>query len=141
MVTTYPMDPLKTTADNDCFAKSVGIKLTAVARGYARAELILNDSHLNGLGTAHGGVVFTLADLAFAAAANAYGVDAMAINISISYFKAVRSGKLIAEARELSLNRKLATYAVTVTDDAGQALAAFQGTAYRKTTKAPIQPE
>lgn len=136
------MNHLITAAENDRFARHIGIKLTAVERGYARAEMILSDSHLNGLDTAHGGAIFTLADLAFAAAANSYGVDAMAVNISISYFKAVRSGKLTAEARELSLNRKLATYAVSVTDDTGQTVAAFQGTAYRKTTdKASVQPE
>lgn len=128
------MDHLKTAVDNDRFADHVGIELLDVRPGYAKASLSLAEIHLNGLGTAHGGAIFTLADLAFAAAANAHGVPAMAVAINIAYFKATPSGTLVAEAREISLNRKLATYVVDVTDENGHQVAAFQGTAYRKST-------
>ncbi len=134
------MKQIKTVVDQDRFADHVGIRLTAVAAGYARAELTLAEHHRNGLGTAHGGVIFTLADLVFAAAANSHGIDAMAVNIHISYFKAVREGTLIAEATELSLNRKLATYAVDVSDENGGRVAAFVGTAYRKSPKTSGTP-
>ncbi|MFZ5571574.1 MAG: PaaI family thioesterase [Thermodesulfobacteriota bacterium] len=129
------MEHMKTVVDHDRFAAHVGIRLTAVGAGYARAELDVADCHLNGLGTAHGGVIFTLADLAFAAASNSHGIDAMAVTVHISYFKAVREGTLIAEATELSLNRKLATYAVHVSEKNGDRVAAFVGTAYRKSPK------
>jgi acyl-CoA thioesterase len=56
----------------------------------------------------------------------------MAINVGISFFKAVTIGALTAEANEVSLNPKLATYLVNVTDDGGNAIALFQGTVYRK---------
>ncbi len=120
--------------DNDKFADHVGIKLIEVSEGKATATLELTDKHLNGLGTAHGGVLFTLADLVFAAAANSYGVDAMAININISYFKAVKEGILRAEANEISLSRKLGTYSVIITNEADERIAAFTGTAFRKTS-------
>ena len=121
--------------ENDRFAQHVGIKLLDVSKGSARAEMEIKARHLNGLGMVHGGAIFTLADLAFAAAANSHDVDALAINISITYFKATRKGKLFAEARELSLNRKLGTYLIEITDDVGDRIASFQGTAYRKTPK------
>jgi len=56
----------------------------------------------------------------------------MAINVSISFFKAVKTGTLIAEGREVSFNPKLATYMIDVKDEADNAVALFQGTVYRK---------
>jgi acyl-CoA thioesterase len=50
----------------------------------------------------------------------------------MSYFKAVSSGTLYAEAREVSRNPKLATYLIEITDEAGSLLGLFQGTVYRK---------
>jgi acyl-CoA thioesterase len=72
----------------------------------------------------------------FAVAGNSHGTVAMAINVSISYLKAVTEGTLYAEAKEMSLNPKLGTYHVTVTNEAGELVATFQGMTYRK--KDPI---
>jgi len=65
----------------------------------------------------HGGAIFTLADLAFAAASNSHGTVAVAINASIWFVTAAREGTLYAEAKEVSRNPKLATYSIQVTDD------------------------
>ncbi len=120
---------------NDRFAKHVGIKLLEVSDGYAKAEMEIGDQHLNGLNMVHGAAIFSVADLAFAAAVNSHGVDAVAINMTVAFINTVRSGKLTAEAREISLNRKLGTYLISVTDDAGNLVANLQTTAYRKTPK------
>jgi acyl-CoA thioesterase len=56
----------------------------------------------------------------------------VAINVSISFFKAVKSGILTATAEEASFNPRLATYLITVNDEAGNKIALFQGTVYRK---------
>ncbi len=117
---------------NDTFAQYLGIELLEVSEGNAKARLKIAENHLNGLNTVHGGVIFTLADFVFAATANAYGTLAMAINVNISYIKATREGVLIAEARETSLNPKLSTYSVHVTNGEGELIAIFQGMAYRK---------
>lgn len=53
---------------NDRFADNVGIELTEVKKGYSRAQLKITDEHLNAGGRTQGGVLFTLADLALAAA-------------------------------------------------------------------------
>ena len=88
--------------------------------------------HLNSAGTVHGGALFSLADAVFAVASNSRGTLAMAINVSISYLKAHTSGRLFAEAQEIALSSRLATYLVTVTDEGGNRVALFQGTVYRK---------
>ncbi len=87
---------------------------------------------MNSHKTVHGGAIFTLADLAFAVASNSHGTIAASINANISYIKAATTGTLIAEAKEVAINPKLATYTIHVTDDAGDIIAIFQGMVYRK---------
>ena len=84
--------------------------------------------------TVQGGVLFTLADIAFAAAINAHGSSAVLINANMSFVKTATKGTLIAEAKETSINPKIATYNVNITDDEGDIVAIFQGMGYRKKT-------
>lgn len=106
-----------------------------VAKGYVRAKMDIAGSHLNGAGTVQGGAIFTLADLTFAAASNSHGTVAVAINVNISFVKAVKKGTLFAEAKETSINPKLGTYDVRVTDENGSLIAIFEGMVYRKEQK------
>ena len=117
---------------NDKFAERANIELLSVSPGRATAKMALSANHLNGYGTVQGGAIFTLADLAFAAASNSYGTVAVGIQVSISYMKAAKAGTLWAEARENSKNHRLGSYTVEVKDDAGELVALFQGMAYRK---------
>ena len=126
------MDDIKRFVDNDRFARHLGIEILEFSRGRAKARMEIKHQHLNSAGTVHGGAIFGLADAVFSAASNSHGTLAMAINVGISFFKAVKNGALTAEASEVSLNPKLATYLVNVTDDDGNAIALFQGTVYRK---------
>ncbi len=91
-----------------------------------------DEDHLNGLGIVHGGAIFYLAHTTFAAASNSREGTAVAANVRISFCKAAQKGLLIAKAKEVSLNRKLATYLVEVTDEQENLIALFQGTVYRK---------
>lgn len=116
----------------DRFAKHIGVEMREAGNGKARGRMIVGPHHLNSAGTVHGGAIFSLADAVFSAASNSHGTLALAINVSVSFFKAVTDGTLMAEAREVSRNLKLATYLVEVTDEAGTAVALFQGTVYRK---------
>jgi acyl-CoA thioesterase len=117
---------------NDRFAQHSGIALLEIEEGRAKAKMSITDSHLNGVNLVHGGAIFTLADLAFAAASNSHGTVAVAINASIWFVKAATQGTLFAEAKEVSCNPKLATYAITITDDTGEIIALFEGMVYRK---------
>ena len=124
--------------EQDKFAEYVGIELMEVKEGWAKAKMEINKNHLNGIGTVHGGAIFTLADFTFAVAANSYGNVTVAINANISFMKAAKSGTLFAKAEEISINPKLGTYTITITDDAGELIAIFQGMAYRKRDKIEI---
>jgi acyl-CoA thioesterase len=122
----------------DLFARHAGIELLEVGSGWAKASMNIEPYHFNGAKTVHGGAIFTLADFAFAVASNSHGTLAMGINTSVSFVKAATSGTLYAEARELTRNRKLATYSVLITDDVNDVVAIFQGMVYRKNE--PIIP-
>ncbi len=119
----------------DKFAQYCGMKISEVRAGYAKGEMAIQNHHLNGAGTVHGGAIFTLADYVFAAASNSHGQLSLAINASISFFKAESGGVFYAEAKEISITPKLATYAIEVTNENGDMIAIFNGTVYRKRHK------
>jgi len=126
------MDDLERFVAQDAFAQFIGVEVPEYGDGRATARLTVEPRHLNSAGTLHGGAIFSLADAAFAAASNSHGVLAVSIDASISYFTAVKAGVVTAEAREISRNRKLATYLIDVKDDSGAPVAHFRGTVYRK---------
>lgn len=126
------MDDLKRFVGNDRFARHLGIEMIEYSEGRARARMEIDAYHLNSAGMLHGGAIFSLADAVFSAASNSHGTLAVAINASISYFKAMKSGVVFAEAEEVSANPKLATYLIRLEDEKGEAIALFQGTVYRK---------
>jgi acyl-CoA thioesterase len=126
------MSNWKQRLENDQFAKHNGIEMLDADIGYARVKMEIQPYHLNGVGIVHGGAIFTLADFAFAIAANSREQVAVAINVSIAFIKAVKEGSVFAEARELSVNPKLGVYQVDVFDQTKELLASFQGMAYRK---------
>jgi acyl-CoA thioesterase len=129
------MESMNRFIERDLFAKYLGIEIPEHGPGYAKAKLELTRNHLNSVGTVHGGVVFSLADAAFSAASNSRGAVSVAIQASISFFRAVSGGTLYAVAREAALSPKLATYSIEVRDGSDAPIALFQGTVYRKTAK------
>ena len=132
------METIKKFFKGDRLAEYLGIELVDVSIGNAVARMDVKNEHLNGIGTVHGGAIFTLADFAFAVAANSHGMVTVAINVSITFMKAASSGTLTAIAREVSLNPKIASYTVNIIDDDDELIAIFQGLAYRKRDKIPI---
>lgn len=129
------MEDIKQFFKRDKFAEFCGIELLEVSEGYAKASMKITEKHFNGVNTVQGGAIFTLADFAFAAAANSYGTVAVAINVNISFTKAGIEGTLYAEAKETTRNPKIATYTITVTDDSGDIVSIFEGMVYRKKQK------
>lgn len=126
-------------AEQDKFAAHSGLEIEDAGAGWAKIRMKIEPYHFNGAKTVHGGAIFTLADFAFAVASNSHGTLAMGISTSMNFIKAALSGTLYAEAREVSRNAKLGTYSVTVSDDAGDTVAVFQGMVYRKSAPL-IQP-
>ena len=117
---------------SDRFAAYIGIKLIEARPGFAAAELELQEKHLNGVNIAHGGVLFTLADFAFAVASNSGGFATVAINVNISYYQSPRGKLLKAEASEIITRKRICGYNVDVFDEDGSLIARFTGLGYRK---------
>ncbi len=127
--------------ERDCFARENGIRVVEVRLGFARTEMTVESRHLNSVGILQGGALFTLADLAFAVASNSHGVVAVACQADVTFFKAVRSGKLTAAAEEIARTHKLSTCVIRVTDEAGDLVALFKGLAYIKGIPIPTSTD
>lgn len=117
----------------DPYARFLGIELLELREGYSRVAMTIEQHMLNFHGIPHGGVIFSLADTAFAAAGNSHGQVAVALNVSINFLAAVPLGtRLFAEATEESLGRRTALYRLAVTTEGGKPVALCHGTVYRK---------
>lgn len=104
------------------------IEIEEAREGYARVRMMVRPDMLNGHGTAHGGMIFALADSAFAYACNGRNLRTVAAQASIVFLDAAREGDvLIAEAKELALVGRSGVYHVSVTAADGRAVAEFQG--------------
>ena len=88
--------------------------------------------YLKAGGSVQGGVLFTLADLAFAAATNSHGNLTVTSAANITFLRGANSGVVTAEAHELVNHRHLPFCEVRVTDHAGNLLAIFTASGYRK---------
>ena len=118
----------------DHFAAYLGAEIEAIEPGYSRVSLTVSEDMQNFHGMTHGGLIFSLGDIAFAAASNSHGQTAVALNVNISFLKATRAGdQLIAEAREQHVGGRTALYEITVTErGTGQLVARSQAMVYRK---------
>ncbi|MCQ2225732.1 MAG: hotdog fold thioesterase [Paludibacteraceae bacterium] len=118
--------------NNDRFAKSIGAQITEVREGYAKAELDVKENHLNGAGVCQGGVIYTLADLAFAAVANSHGILSLGISNTITFIKSAQLGDhLTAECTEVVNHHKLPYCDMKVMNQNGEILAVVTGLGYR----------
>lgn len=124
----------------DKFALLAGVELLDVGNGYAKARMEVKPEHLNGGGVCQGGALFTLADLAFAAATNSHARLTFSIDSSIHFFRSVSEGMLYAEAHEVFNHKRLANCEVRITTETGELIATFNGTGYRKDTTLPFEP-
>lgn len=118
----------------DPFAQSLGAKVEIVAPGHSRVTLTITEDMVNFHGDTHGGVIFSLGDMAFAAASNSRGQTAVALNVGITFMKATRPGdRLIAEAIEQADAGPMALYDIAIRDaQTGELVAKSQDLVYRK---------
>lgn len=118
----------------DHFAADMGIQLMALDREHSVVQMPLEARHCNGMGVAHGGAIFTLVDMAFAALSNASGIYCANAQTSISYLEPGRIGPLRGEARCIRQGR-ISVYEIHVTGGKGTliALASVTGCSTGKT--------
>jgi acyl-CoA thioesterase len=105
-----------------------GIVIDDAREGYALIRMTLRSDMLNGHRIGHGGMIFALADTAFAYACNSRNENTVAQNASISFLAQAQPGEiLLAEAREISRSGRSGVYQVNVRTAEGRVIAEFTG--------------
>lgn len=114
-----------------------GLTLEEVREDYARVSMLVRADMLNGHGFAHGGMIFALADSAFAYVCNGANHASVAAQASIVFLDKVREGEtLIAEAQEVAREGRAGVTHVAVRTADGRAVAEFTG--YSRTIGATV---
>ena len=134
MGTNYRQRAINDFIQNDPFAEYLGATVEIIAPGHSRVTLTVTEEMANFHGMTHGGLIFTLGDLAFAAASNSHGQTAVALNVSISFLRASKPGdQLVAEAKEQHAGGPIALYEINVSNlQTGEVIAKSQDMVYRK---------
>ena len=115
------------------YAGSLGIRIDTIEDGCAVCSVTITRDMLNFLGVVHGGLIFSLADVAFSAASNSDHFPSYALDVSGSFLKAPRIGDVVvAEARRLHATKRTGMYRIEVLSG-GELVATFNGTVFRKT--------
>ena len=105
-----------------------GITIEEAREGYARLSMQLRADMLNGHGIAHGGMVFALADTAFAYVCNGRNEKSVAAQASIVFLGSAAKGEtLVAEAEEVAAVGRSGVTRVAVRTSDGRAVAEFTG--------------
>ncbi len=115
----------------DRFATGNGCVLDEVGEEYAIASVEIRDEHRNGLGSVMGGLIFTLADFAFAVAVNQQHYPSVGLDSDIKFLSSTKGAKLFARAQVVKSGRTTTICLVNVTDDLGRDIALFTGTAFK----------
>ncbi len=109
-------------------AAAWNIEIEEVREGYARIAMVVRADMLNGRGVVQGGMIFGLADTAFAYACNSRNLTTVAQSATIVFAAAGQAGdRLVAEAQEEALTGRTGVYAVKVRNGKGEIIAVFQG--------------
>ena len=117
---------------DDPWARALGVEYLEIRRGYCRLALTLRPHMLNFHGLPHGGVIFSVADIAFGAACNSSGGLAVALSMTIAYMTAVPAdSRRLAVAGEVKQGNQAGFFEVVVTDEAGNRVAHVHGVAHR----------
>ncbi len=122
MITPRPM------MKHDHASAALGMEVTLDEPGHAVVTMRVREDMLNGFGITHGGMVFALADTAFAIACNEDDAVTVAAGADVSFLKATVEGQqLTASARRRFRQGRTGLYDVTVTDETGEVVAEFRG--------------
>lgn len=118
--------------DHDQFSQWMDLKLIAVSEGYSKVQMKIRQEMVNGFGIVHGGLPFSLADSAFAFACNNRNNLSVALDVTITFTRAVHVGdELTAEAIEVHNGKSTGVYLITVTNQKREQVALFKGTCFR----------
>ena len=130
-----PVDPGSVVShmmENDFFSQWMGVEVIEVKEGYSKIKMTIRKEMVNGFGIVHGGLPFSLADSAFAFACNNRNNLSVALDVTITFTRAVNIGDVLtAEATEFHNGRSTGVYVITVTNQNNERVALFKGTCFR----------
>jgi acyl-CoA thioesterase len=116
----------------DAASRGLGMKIEAMAPGYAKLSMPVREDMLNGFKICHGGFITTLADSAFAFACNSSNALTLAAGIAVEFIAPAHLGDMLtAEAKEVSLAGRTGIYDVTVVNQRGETVALLRGRSHR----------
>ena len=125
-------DVVKHMMENDYFSQWMGVEVLEVKEGYSRIKMTIRKEMVNGFGIVHGGLPFSLADSAFAFACNNRNNLSVALDVTITFTRAVNVGdELTAEAKEIHNGRSTGVYLISVTNQKNELVSLFKGTCFR----------
>lgn len=115
---------------DDNFVQWMGVELAEARAGHVQIQMTIRDDHLNFMGWAHGGVLFSFADTAFGLASNSHEHESVGIDAHIAFLSGVRVGDVLrASATEVSRTKRKGVYRVDVARNPDDTLiATFTGT-------------
>jgi acyl-CoA thioesterase len=117
---------------NDPYIKYLGISVDKIEKGYCLCSIVITHDMLNFLGFVHGGLIFSLADVAFSVASNNDHLPSYALDVSGSFLKTANVGDtVIAEARVIHTTKRTGIYRMEVFKN-NELIATFNGTVFRK---------
>ncbi|KZE27322.1 hydroxyphenylacetyl-CoA thioesterase PaaI [Crenobacter luteus] len=117
---------------NDRASARLGMRLLEVRPGYARIAMTVTEAMLNGFSICHGGMIFALADTAFAAGCNSWGPVAVGAGTTMDFLKSGQVGdELVAVCECVSQSGRTGLYDVTVRNQHGEVVAVMRGRSYR----------
>ena len=117
---------------NDHASRALGIMLEEIRPGYARMRMTVRKDMVNGHDLCHGGIIFTLADSAFAFACNSYNHVTVAQSAAIEFLASGRLGDVLtAVGEERHVRGRNGVYDIAVTNQDGERIALFRGKSFR----------
>jgi acyl-CoA thioesterase len=118
--------------DHDFFSQWMGIEVLEIREGYSKIRMVIRKEMVNGFGIVHGGIPFSMADSAFAFACNNRNNLSVALDVTISFTRAMHIGDtLTAEANEVHNGRSTGVYLIHITNQNDEHVALFKGTCFR----------
>jgi acyl-CoA thioesterase len=112
----------------DHVSANLGVELLNAAPGSASLGMTVTEPMLNGFGTCHGGILFTLADTALSCACNSHNQRSVAHHCSIVFLRpGILGQRLVATATERSRAGRIGIYAVNIVDETGEVVGEFFG--------------
>jgi acyl-CoA thioesterase len=117
---------------DDLFSQWLKLEVIEITEGHSKIKMQLRNEMINGFNVIHGGIIFALADSAFAFASNNRNNLSMALDCSISFNKASKPGDtLTAEAKEIHNGKSTGLYIITIINQNSDHVALFKGTCFR----------